>query len=142
MPRWHVQVVQLRARDIRRGDVIAKDATRTDGWFRVSEVKHLPDGSFNLIDKGNERSFTAAPFDLVGLQTPVPLPAEADRSAPSPGPPAEKGRAMGSATPGPDPTAPTAVPGGSAAQTPEGVAREMASRAGQDERRARELPSP
>ncbi|MDZ7679190.1 MAG: hypothetical protein U5K29_11625 [Acidimicrobiales bacterium] len=80
MPRWHVHIVQMRARDIKVGDVVAKDASRHDGWFRVHEVKALADGTVNLIDKANTRSFTAGPFDLVGLQTPVPLPAEAERN--------------------------------------------------------------
>jgi hypothetical protein len=80
MPRWHVNIVQMRARDIRVGDVVARDAGRSDGWFRVHEVKALGDGTVNVIDKSNTRSFTAGPFDLVGLQTPVPLPAEADHA--------------------------------------------------------------
>lgn len=80
MSRWHVHIVQMRARDIKVGDVVAKDPSRFDGWFRVHEVRQLGDGTFNLLDKGNARSFTAGPFDLVGLQTPVPLPAEAERN--------------------------------------------------------------
>lgn len=118
MPRWHVQIVRLRARDIRVGDVVAKDAERADGWFRVNEVKNLPDGSVNLIDKGNNRSFTAGPFDLVGLQTPVQLPAEADRSGPG-----------AAASPPAAPTDGQATVPASTALTPEGAAREAAARA-------------
>jgi hypothetical protein len=78
--RWHVQIVQMRARDVRRGDVVARDPQRQDGWFRVHEVLTLPDGQVNVLDKSNQRSFTAGPYDLIGLQTPIPLPAEADAS--------------------------------------------------------------
>jgi hypothetical protein len=77
--RWHVHVVQMRARDVRRGDVVARDAAN-QGWFRVHEATVLPDGSVNVTDKSNQRSFTAGPYDLIALQTPVPLPAEADAS--------------------------------------------------------------
>lgn len=80
MARWHVNVVRMRARDITVGDVVARDPERFDGWFRVHEVRVLGDGTINLLDKSNTRSFTAGPFDLVGLQTPVPLPAEAERN--------------------------------------------------------------
>lgn len=80
MARWHVQVVQMRARDVRRGDVVARDLHRPDGWFRVHEILILPDGQVNVLDKSNQRSFTAGPYDLIGLQTPIPLPAEADAS--------------------------------------------------------------
>lgn len=81
MGRWHVHVVHMRARDVRVGDVVAKDPDRFDGWFRVHEIRQLGNGTFNILDKANERSFTAGPFDLVGLQTPVQLPAEAERTA-------------------------------------------------------------
>jgi hypothetical protein len=79
MARWHVHVVQMRARDVRRGDVVARDGA-LQGWFRVHEASVLPDGSINVVDKTNQRSFTAGPYDLIALQTPVPLPAEADAS--------------------------------------------------------------
>lgn len=78
MTRWHVRVVLMRARDVRKGDVVSRDAERSDGWFRVDEVKQLPDGQINVLDKGNVRGFIAGPFDLIGLQTPVQLPPEAD----------------------------------------------------------------
>ena len=139
MTRWHVQVVQLRARDVRRGDVVARDPRRLDGWFRVHEVASLPDGQVNVIDKGNVRSFTAGPYDLVGLQTPVELPAEADASA---------RRSRAAAEPAPDgaptsahepgdghaPSDATAMPAAPAppteqAQAREAVAREMQSQA-------------
>lgn len=81
MTRWHVHVVLMRARDIRKGDVVSRDADRQDGWFRVDEVKQLPDGQINVLDKGNVRGFIAGPFDLIGLQTPVLLPPEADATA-------------------------------------------------------------
>ena len=122
MPRWHVHIVQMRARDIRVGDVIAKDANRFDGWFRVQEIKVLGDGTINLIDKGNTRSFTAGPFDLVGLQTPVPLPAEAERNVKR-----EEASRDGAAAP-------------SAARTPEGAAREAAARQAESGGPARALP--
>ncbi|MGY6501754.1 MAG: hypothetical protein ACXIVQ_12805 [Acidimicrobiales bacterium] len=134
MPRWHVQIVNLRARDVRVGDVVAKDPDRADGWFRVNEVKNLPDGSVNVIDKGNNRSFTAGPFDLVGLQTPVQLPPEADRSA--------GGAPAATAPPATPPaTPPEAAPEPSTARTPEGAAREAAARA-QSGGESRALPSP
>lgn len=79
MARWHVHVVQMRARDIRRGDVVSRDPEH-GGWFRVHEALTLPDGTINITDKGNQRSFTMGSYDLVSLQTPVPLPAEADAS--------------------------------------------------------------
>ncbi len=79
MARWHVHVVQMRARDVRRGDVVARDGAN-QGWFRVHEATVLPDGSINVSDKSNQRSFTAGPYDLIDLQTPVPLPVEADAS--------------------------------------------------------------
>ena len=120
MPRWHVHIVQMRARDIRVGDVIAKDAHRHDGWFRVQEVKTLGDGTVNLIDKGNTRSFTAGPFDLVGLQTPVPLPAEAERNV-------KREEASRDAAAG-------------SANTPEGAAREAAARQAGASGPARALP--
>ncbi|QGG96209.1 hypothetical protein [Actinomarinicola tropica] len=78
MTRWHVHVVLMRARDVRKGDVVSRDANRHDGWFRVDEVRQLPDGTINVLDKGNVRGFIAGPFDLIGLQTPVQLPPEAD----------------------------------------------------------------
>lgn len=123
MPRWHVHIVQMRARDIKVGDVVAKDASRHDGWFRVHEVKALADGTVNLIDKANTRSFTAGPFDLVGLQTPVPLPAEAERNV------RREEASRGSP---------------SGATTPQGAAREAAARqssaGGDSEGSARALP--
>ncbi|MBK5224544.1 MAG: hypothetical protein JJE52_17040 [Acidimicrobiia bacterium] len=68
----------MRARDVRKGDVVARDPQRLDAWFRVHEINVLPDGQVNVLDKSNTRSFLVGPFDLVGLQTPVALPAEAD----------------------------------------------------------------
>jgi hypothetical protein len=121
MPRWHVNIVQMRARDIRVGDVVAKDATRFDGWFRVHEVKTLGDGTINIIDKGNTRSFTAGPFDLVGLQTPVPLPAEAERNV-------QREQASRDAAQGGSPEPQPAAGASATAQTPEGAAREAAAR--------------
>lgn len=81
MGRWHVHVVQMRARDIRVGDVVNRDPTKFDGWFRVHEIRQLGSGTYNILDKSNAQSFTVGPFDLVGLQTPVQLPAEAERNA-------------------------------------------------------------
>jgi hypothetical protein len=117
MARWHVNIVRMRARDVRVGDVVARDATRFDGWFRVHEVKTLGDGTINIIDKGNSRSFTAGPFDLVGLQTPAPLPAEAERNVQR-----EQASREGDAAQ----SAPVGQP--ASAQTPEGAAREAAAR--------------
>jgi hypothetical protein len=74
-----VQIVQMRARDVRRGDVVSRDPNN-QGWFRVHDATVLPDGSINVVDKTNQRSFTAGAYDLIGLQTPVPLPVEADAS--------------------------------------------------------------
>jgi hypothetical protein len=116
MARWHVHIVQMRARDIKVGDVIARDPSRFDGWFRVHEVRQLGDGSFNMLDKGNTLSFTVGPFDLVGLQTPVPLPAEAERNvrreqashAASQGPPGD-GRPAPDGGPVPAPADPSAT---------------------------------
>jgi hypothetical protein len=122
MPRWHVHIVQMRARDVRVGDVVAKDPTRFDGWFRVHETKTLLDGSINIIDKSNERSFTAGPFDLVGLQTPVPLPAEAERNV-------QREEASRAAAGTPE----------AGAQSPDAAAREAAARE-QANRGARALP--
>ena len=79
MGRWHVHVVHMRARDVRVGDVVARDPSKFDGWFRVHEIRQLGNGTFNILDKANSRSFTVGPFDLVGLQTPVQLPVEAER---------------------------------------------------------------
>jgi hypothetical protein len=131
MPRWHVHIVQMRARDIKVGDVIAKDANRYDGWFRVTEVKALADGTVNLIDKGNTRSFTAGPFDLVGLQTPVPLPAEAERNV------AREQASRAATQPMAEPTSDSAP--ASTSTTPEGAAREAAAR-GESSGPARALP--
>lgn len=114
MPRWHVHIVQMRARDIKLGDVVAKDPSRFDGWFRVHEVRQLGDGTFNLLDKANTRSFTAGPFDLVGLQTPVPLPAEAERNVRR----EEASHSSADTGAGPPP----------AASSPQGAAREAAAR--------------
>lgn len=121
MPRWHVNIVQMRARDVRVGDVVARDASRHDGWFRVHEVKTLADGTMNIIDKGNTLSFTAGPFDLVGLQTPVPLPAEAERNV-------QREQASRDAGQSPGPQAQPAATPSTSAQTPEGAAREAAAR--------------
>lgn len=73
MTRWQVHVVRIRARDVKRGDVVAKDASKADGWFVVADVVTLPDGSINVLDRKNARAFTVGPFDLVGLQTPQPI---------------------------------------------------------------------
>lgn len=132
MGRWHVEVVQMRARDVRKGDVVARDPHRLDGWFRVHEINVLPDGQVNVLDKGNTRSFLAGPFDLVGLQTPVALPAEADvtaaRQRPGAAPTAEAPGAM-PMPPGLDATSPqggpTPSPSISGAAAREAVAREM-----------------
>lgn len=109
--RWHVHVVQMRARDVRRGDVVARDAAN-QGWFRVHEATVLPDGSVNVTDKSNQRSFTAGPYDLIALQTPVPLPAEADAS-----------NRRRRSTPGDD--APTGTDDAEAAAAREAIAREL-----------------
>ncbi len=130
MPRWHVHIVQMRARDVRVGDVVAKDPTRFDGWFRVHETKTLLDGAINIIDKSNERSFTAGPFDLVGLQTPVPLPAEAERNVQreQASREAAAANAPANAAGGNAPDGAQASPVGTTATTPEGAAREAAAR--------------
>ncbi len=140
MGRWHVQVVHMRARDVRVGDVVAKDPERFDGWFRVHEIRQLGNGTFNLLDKANERSFTAGPFDLVGLQTPVQLPAEAERNARTestspPGP-------VGAATSGTEPQVPSGSPGhdsSSPAARREAAAREAMAQ-GEPSGGARALP--
>lgn len=133
MTRFHVHVVHMRARDVRKGDVVARDPSRQDGWFRVHEVKILPDGNVNILDKGNVRGFLAGPFDLIGLQTPVPLPAEADvtsrrreqHAAPSDGPDgAASTAAPDGAIPVPAAPGPTATP----SPSPDGDAREAAAR--------------
>lgn len=145
MTRWHVHVVQLRARDVHKGDVVSRDPARTDGWFRVHEVKALPDGNINILDKGNVRGFIAGPFDLIGLQTPVPLPAEADvtlarRRGTDPHDPATGARPMaagqpdGTGAPGAPPPAvghATAAHNGHTGDDP--AAREAAARALQAE---------
>lgn len=134
MARWHVHVVQMRARDIRVGDVVNRDPTKFDGWFRVHEVRQLGSGTYNILDKTNAQSFTVGPYDLVGLQTPVQLPAEAERNARG----AESGHpnnanaatAPGQRNPAPSESRPSATPEApaEAAARREAAAREAFTR--------------
>jgi len=73
MTRWQVRVVKIRARDVRRGDVVSKDADGDHDWFVVHDSVTLPDGTINVLDRSNAKAFTAGPFDLVGLQTPAAI---------------------------------------------------------------------
>lgn len=134
MARWHVHVVHMRARDIRVGDVVARDPSKFDGWFRVHEIRQLGTGTYNILDKSNSLSFTVGPFDLVGLQTPVQLPAEAERNAHG----AESGHPQAQASPtatapqpnasGAAPSADPETPHGGAESTPQAAPTSAASR--------------
>lgn len=89
MPRWQVEIVLIRARDVTVGDVVARDANAQAGWFRVHAVNPLPDGQINVLDRDNVRSFIMGPFDLVALQTPAPIGGVGTAAEPSSGPTAQ-----------------------------------------------------
>lgn len=71
--RSHVSIVQIRVSEIQSGDVVNKRGPERSGWIEVDRVEQLPSGSYVIHDDNDRDSFTADFYDLVWLQTLVPL---------------------------------------------------------------------
>ncbi|MFN3215756.1 MAG: hypothetical protein ACE367_04610 [Acidimicrobiales bacterium] len=120
MQRPTVRVTRMRIKDLRPGDVVNKDPEAMQGWFAVTELRPLHDGSVSVVAKVITLTFSGYPDDLVGVQVLVPMdfpapPVPAQSSpAPAVGPaPAAAGAPQTAPAP-----APAAAPARATAPTP------------------------
>lgn len=110
MQRPTVRVARMRIKDLRPGDVVNKDPEAMQGWFALTELRPLHDGSVSVVSPVIALTFSGYPDDLVGVQVLVPMdfhtpPGQAPSAAAPPARPAN-------ATPAPPPAghAPTSTP--------------------------------
>ena len=71
--RVRIEVVEIRAEDVKVGDVVNKAGDQREGWIEVAAVERLPDGRMNIADETYQLSFTTERLDLVWLQIARPL---------------------------------------------------------------------
>ena len=81
--RNQVVIVQIRAGELERGDVVNRRGAERTGWMEVAKVEELPDGTLVVHDDEERDSFTAHTYDLVWLQTMEELTANSHLSIPS-----------------------------------------------------------
>jgi len=81
--RSQVSIVQIRASEIKAGDVVNRRGPERTGWIEVERLEQLPDGTLVVHDMLERDSFTAVGYDLVWLQTVVTL--HANSHLPLPG---------------------------------------------------------
>jgi hypothetical protein len=112
MQRPTVRVTKMRIKDLRPGDVVNKDPEAMQGWFALSELRPLHDGSVSVVSPVITLTFSGYPDDLVGVQVLVPMdfpspPGQAPSAPALPARPAAT--APGAPATGPTPT-PAAAP--------------------------------
>lgn len=73
MQRPTVRVTLMRIKDLRPGDVVNKDPEAMQGWFALTELRPLHDGSVSVVSPVMTLTFSGFPDDLVGMQVLVPL---------------------------------------------------------------------
>lgn len=73
MQRPTVRVTRMRIRDLRPGDVVNRDPESMQGWFAVTELRPLHDGTVSVVSRVITMTFSGHPDDLVGVQVLVPM---------------------------------------------------------------------
>ena len=73
MQRPTVRVTRMRIKDLRPGDVVNKDPEAMQGWFAMSDLRPLHDGSVSVVSPVITLTFSGYPDDLVGVQVLVPM---------------------------------------------------------------------
>ena len=68
-----IEIVQIRAAEVQRGDVVNRRGANRDGWMEVARLEQLEGGSYVVHDEHERESFTAERYDLVWLQIVLPL---------------------------------------------------------------------
>ena len=76
-----IEIVQIRAAEVQRGDVVNRRGANRDGWMEVARLEQLQgeQGTQILLishavhDEHERESFTAEGYDLVWLQIVLPL---------------------------------------------------------------------
>ncbi len=71
--RSQITIVQVRASDLKSGDVVNRRGPERTGWIEVAKVETLTSGELVIHDETDRDSFTASAYDLVWLQTLEPL---------------------------------------------------------------------
>ena len=71
--RSQVSIVQIRAAEIQAGDVVNRRGPERTDWIEVERLEQLYDGTYVVHDEAGRDSFTAKSYDLVWLQTLLPL---------------------------------------------------------------------
>ncbi len=67
--RSQVTIVQIRASELRSGDVVNRRGPERTGWIEVDRIEKLPDDTLVIHDRTERDSFSASGYDLVWLQT-------------------------------------------------------------------------
>jgi hypothetical protein len=104
MQRPTVRVTLMRIKDLRPGDVVNKDPEAMQGWFALTELRPLHDGSVSVVSPVITLTFSGYPDDLVGMQVLVPL-GVASPPGQAPSVPASQPRPAPAPATGPAPTA-------------------------------------
>jgi hypothetical protein len=104
----------MRIKDLRPGDVVNKDPEAMQGWFALSELRPLHDGSVSVVSPVITLTFSGYPDDLVGVQVLVPMDFP---SPPGQAPAAQATAAPPAAAPG-APTGPAPAPAAGPAPAP------------------------
>ena len=73
MQRPTVRVTKMRIWDLRPGDVVNRDPEAMQGWFSLTELRPLHDGSVSVVSPVITLTFGGCPDDLVGVQVLVPM---------------------------------------------------------------------
>ena len=73
MQRPTVRVTRMRIKDLRPGDVVNKDPEAMHGWFAMTELRPLHDGTVSVVSPVITLTFSGYPDDLVGVQVLVPM---------------------------------------------------------------------
>lgn len=78
-----VQVMKVRMRDVRPGDVVNRNADEARGWVDVVEIQELPNNGIVLAAHSDRDSINGNRNDIVGVQvvTAVDVPDSNARAA-------------------------------------------------------------
>ena len=68
-----IEIVQIRAAEVQRGDVVNRRGPNKEGWMEVARLETLESGNYVVHDENERESFTAEGYDLVWLQVVHPL---------------------------------------------------------------------
>lgn len=68
-----IEIVQIRAAEVQRGDVVNRRGPDKDGWMEVARLEQLEGGNYVVHDENERESFTAEGYDLIWLQIVLPL---------------------------------------------------------------------